>query len=130
MLVRILAPGRLLVQTAAFLPKHVVPEAPGCSQAACAAYLPLPTRDSPSLGCVCVSSADQQRRRQQQSQQQQCQQDVQQQSNQPGSSSGVSGGLLSLDMSGLFTAVHVAKSLGQLEAFRWADGWVGELFDG
>jgi len=51
-------------------------------------------------------------------------QQEQQQQQQQVASGAVGGlqGLMKLDMSGLYTAVHVAKSLGQLDVFRWAEG--------
>jgi hypothetical protein len=60
------------------------------------------------------------RRQQQQAQQQQQQQGEQEQAMRLSADpSGGLKGLMQLDMKGLYTAVHVAKSLAQLDNFRW-----------
>lgn len=59
------------------------------------------------------------RRQQQQAQQQQQQQDQEQAVRLSADPSGGLKGLMQLDMKGLYTAVHVAKSLAQLDNFRW-----------
>lgn len=58
-------------------------------------------------------------RRRQQRQQQQEQQQEQRGMQLSADPSGGLKGLMQLDMKGLYTAVHVAKSLAQLDTFRW-----------
>jgi hypothetical protein len=78
--------------------------------------------------CRCSSAAERARRerhlrRQQRQQQQQEQQDARQQPMRLSADpSGGLKGLMQLDMKGMYTAVHVAKSLGQLDTFRCGHG--------